>query len=174
MQEEMKAQFLKLENNSDDKKWVAEIVGEDPTFKLSRIFLPEVEKGVYAIFDGIYQIHGIHPGITPFNKEYCRVHHGHMQRNLSMQDVLQKVPELMAEEPRRNARIKYQIRGILEEITQAVDHELIRNNMEYQIEQLDNLEETKSLMATLSQLIKQKDQMIKHYQKLLTTEQGYE
>lgn len=167
MDQTFEYQLLTLSPNSDQKMWVAEIVGDDPVFRLKRAFLPEFEKGVYHIYDGVYQIHGIYPGITPFEKEYCQVVDGHMQRRIPVQDIYQKLDQIKAYEPVRMRRLKYQIQKILDEIGRQLDNELVQENISYQKDQLDNLEDSLQLTATLNQLIKQKDHMIRQYQKLL-------
>lgn len=68
MERRFSPNYLSLSPGEDDKKWVAEITGPDPNFRFKRVFLPEFEPGLYEIHDGLYQIHGLHPGITPFKK----------------------------------------------------------------------------------------------------------
>lgn len=161
------AQYLTLSPMPDEKMWVAEIAGDDPTFKLKRIFLPQIQPGVFEIYDGFYQVHGIYPDISPFNKEYCLVEDGHMQRHLQQWEVIQQLPKIKAAEPLRQERIKHQIKGILNEIYQKVKHELVFEDLMYQIDQLDSLENAEQLTGAFNQLIRQKDRMILQYKKAL-------
>lgn len=159
-----KGQFLTLTEMEDGKKWVAEIVGPDPTFGMKRIFLPEIEANVYELFDGIYQIHGIYPGITPFNKEYTQVKDGHMTRRLDYRLVRSLVPQLELEAPNRMARVKAQIKRTLAEINEALDHELVRESLMNQQDQLDDAEDQETLTHILSQLIRDRAKIIKHFE----------
>ncbi|WP_124059512.1 hypothetical protein [Vaginisenegalia massiliensis] len=158
-------QYLNLTPNEDNKKWVCEIVGEDPVFRFKRAFLPEMAEGQFAIYDGVYQIHGIYPGISPFNKEYCLVRDGHMQRHLTFSMVQECLPAILANQESIKERVKFQIKQQLAGIEEAVDHELVKEALEHQIDQLDDLTEISQLYACLAQLIKQKDSLIRQFQK---------
>lgn len=157
-------QFLTLSEMEDGKKWVAEIVGPDPTFGMKRIFQPEVEANVYELFDGIYQIHGIYPGITPFEKEYTQVKDGHMTRRLDYRWVRSIAPQLAMEAPARADRVRWQIKRILAEIQDHLDHELVRESLLSQQDQLQDVEEQETLTHILSQLIRDKAKIIKHFE----------
>lgn len=167
------AQYLTLSPMPDEKMWVAEIAGDDPTFRLKRIFLPQINPGVFEIYDGFYQVHGIYPGISPFEKEYCLVENGHMQRRLQQWEVIQQLPKIKAAEPLRQDRIKHQIKQLLKEIYQVVKHELVYEDLLYQVDQLDSLENSDQLMEALGQLIRQKDRMIEHYKKAIENYTDY-
>lgn len=162
--------YLTLTEQEDDKLWLAEIVDEDPTFRLKRLFLPAYEKGKYLLYDGVYQIHGVCDGITPFNKECCLIHQGKMQRYLAMSQVLSLLPAIKDFEGQRLQRIKSQIRQILAEIGQTADHPLIQENLDYQSQMVDDLDTSEAANACLTQLIKEKDRMITYYTQLLERE----
>ncbi|MCR8968543.1 hypothetical protein [Facklamia sp. 7083-14-GEN3] len=167
MNEEFKAQKLTLSPNSDEKMWVAEIVGDDPVYRLKRVFLPEFEKGVYHIYDGVYQIHGIYPGISPFNKEYCIVRQGHMQRKIPLKKIYQLLPQIQLQESSRMSRLKHQINEKLDTIGRELDHELVWQDIYYQKDQLDSLEDSQQLTLTLGQLIKHEEKMVDSYKKAI-------
>ena len=160
-----KPQILSLSPHEDGKQWVAEITGDDPIYRLKRIFLPEFEPGFYQIFDGVYQIHGIYPGISPFVKEYCVVHEGKMERRIPVQAVYRMIPQLKKYEEDRIQRIKHQIQTVFEEIIQEVDHEIVREAVIFQLESLDDVNDSGQLMQGLGQLLKQKTAMIQEYQR---------
>ncbi len=159
-----KPQILTLYEHDDGKKWVAELVGPDPNFKLKRDFLPEMSPNEYEIYDGFYQIHGTHPGITPFTKEYCRVDNGQMTRYLSFREMMQWIPQMEARTPQRILNIKAQIIHQLVLIGAEFDHYLIHDELMYQKEQVDFVDDPDQLRQALSQLIRQKPTMIKSYQ----------
>ncbi|MGF3113843.1 hypothetical protein ACQV2R_00430 [Facklamia sp. P12937] len=167
MNEEFKAQKLTLSPNSDEKMWIAEIVGEDPVYRLKRVFLPEFEKGTYHLYDGIYQIHGIYPGISPFSKEYCIVKHGHMQRKIPLETIYQLLPQIESQESRRKKRLKHQIIEKLNVIGKKLEHELVWRDIDYQKDQLDSLENSQQLTLTLGQLIKQEEKIVDSYKKAI-------
>ncbi|MCZ0717399.1 hypothetical protein [Aerococcus kribbianus] len=160
-------QYLTLHGDKDGKKWVAEITGEDPTFKLKRTFLPEINPNTYAIYDGYYQIYGQCPGISPFEKEYCWVIDGHMHRHLSFRQVLGQLDQIKALDDQRTERIKVQIKAVLDAIANELDHELVDQDMAFQKESIDFMDDFDALAAGYSQLIKQKEQMIQRYQNKL-------
>lgn len=157
-------QYLYLEGDQEGKKWVAEIIDEDPTFRLKRMFLPEIKTGTFAIYDGFYQIYGQHPGISPFVKEYCRVEQGHMQRRLAFYEVVNHLPAIKAAEPQRIQHLKEQIFQVLAEILQAVDHEMVQEDLMYLKEQVEDVGDSQSLNSGLAQLLKNKELMIADYQ----------
>lgn len=161
--QEFVPQYLDLMPGEDGKVWVAEIAGDDAIYKLKRVFLPQIKEGVYEIFDGAYQIHGIHPGITPFNKEYCLVNHGHMERRVPFGSMIEILPYLKQYEPVRCQRIKFQITEQLQSIRNLLNHDLVTEDIHYMIDQLDDLEGSQELTQTLTQLIKRKPQMIEDY-----------
>lgn len=144
---------------------MAELVGPDPTFKLKRDFLPETYANEYELFDGFYQIHGTHPGITPFTKEYCRVDNGQMTRYLSFREMLAWIPQMESLKPRRVQNIKGQIIRQLDEISGKFDNYLINDEIMYQKEQVDFVDDPDQLRQALSQLVRQKPKMIKNYEK---------
>lgn len=162
-------QKLTLFPHEDEKKWVAEITGDDPTFKLKRTFLPEIAPNTYDIYDGYYQIHGIHPGITPFAKEYCVVEQGHMQRHLTLPQVLRQVEAIKAKEPERVERIKAQLIQQFDDIDAAVDHELVHEDLLFQKEQLDMMDDFDQLAQAYQQLLRQKKTMIQRYRDQVAT-----
>ncbi|MGX7108055.1 hypothetical protein [Facklamia miroungae] len=167
MNEEFKAQKLTLTPNNDGKMWIAEITGEDSVYRLKRVFLPEFESGVYHLYDGVYQIHGIHAGISPFNKEYCIVSNAHMQRSVSGQEIYRLLPKIKLYEEQRKIRLKHQIHEKLDEIGKALDHELVWQDIEYQKDQLDSLEDSQQLTLTLGQLIRREEDLIHSYSKAI-------
>lgn len=164
--DKIKPQILTLYEHEDGKKWVAELVGADPIYKLKRDFLPEIEPNTYELFDGFYQIHGIHPGITPFTKEYCRVINGQMTRYLSFREMLGWIPQMEALMLVRMANIKEQIIGQLDSVNAQFDHYLIQDEIMYQKEQVDLVDDAAQLNQILAQLIRQKPRMIKNFQEL--------
>ncbi|MFL2144172.1 hypothetical protein [Ruoffia sp. FAM 20857] len=160
----LKPQYLQLQPSAaDEKRWVAEITGDDPTFILSREFQPEIEPGVWAMYDGWYQIHGQTPGITPFQKEYVRVLDGKMTRRLDFRFVKEHVPQIKAAEPERKERLKHQIISVFNEIKAEVPHELVDEAIMQQQEDLDMVETSQELLGGLKVLLKQKDRIIKSY-----------
>lgn len=160
-------QYLELQAADDGKVWVAEIIDEDKSFGLKRIFLPQVQPGVYEMFDGAYQINGIHPGITPFKKEYCLINKGHMERRVPFGSIIEILPYLKKFENERKRRIEFQIRTILKDIAAEFNHEQVNEEINYMQEQLQDLETSEQLMATFAQLLKRKDAIIKSYQQKL-------
>lgn len=162
---EVKPQLLQLlPYGEDEKRWVAEITGDDPTFRLKREFLAEESAGWYAIYDGYYQMHGQCPGISPFIKEYCLVKAGHMHRHVSFSEVMANLPAIKAAEPVRMAWLRHQIAATLDEIKQAVADEQIEEVIDRQKEDIDTVETSEQLRAGLAQLLKQKDSIIKKLQ----------
>lgn len=157
-------QYLYLEGDQEGKKWVAEIIDEDPTFRLKKMFLPEIKTNTFAIYDGVYQIYGQHPGITPFVKEYCQVKKGHMQRRLAFYQVVNQLPVIKAAEPLRVQHFKEQIFLQLDEIANQCDHDLVREDIQYLKEQVDDVSDSQSLNGGLAQLLKNKERMIVDYQ----------
>lgn len=157
------AQKLYLQPHEDEKLWVAEITGPDPTFKLKRNFLPQIAPNEFAIYDGYYQLHGIHPGITPFTKEYCIVQDGKMQRGLRAGHMLEQLPAIQAMQPLRVERLRFQIRKLLDEIADEVQHERVAEDILYQKEELGLVEDIDQLYGALATLIRQKDRMIQTY-----------
>lgn len=164
------SQRLTLHPNDDEKKWVAEITGEDPAFKLKRTFLPEIEPNTYEIYDGFYQIHGTCPGVTPFQKEYCVVENGHMQRRWHFGQVMQKLDTIKAMEPQRIQRVKQQLNTQLDAIKAALNDERVDEDIMYQKEQIDMMDEFDQLASAYSQLMKQKKDIIKRYEEQLANQ----
>lgn len=146
---------------------MAELVGPDPTFKLQRDFLPEMSENHYELFDGFYQIHGTHPGITPFTKEYCRVENGEMTRYLSFRKMLAWIPQMQALEPVRYEQVKSQIVRIFDEMADELDHPWVRESIMYQKEDIDLAENSQELRRALNQLIRQRPSIIKQYKEKL-------
>lgn len=173
MERRFSPNYLSLSPGEDDKKWVAEITGPDPKFRFKRVFLPEFEPGLYEIHDGLYQIHGLHPGITPYKKEYCMVNRGHMERRVPYGSVIEALPYIQAYEPQRQERIREQITYILNQIKKELDHELVNEDISYMQENLQDLNDSQVLTETLSQLLKRKDSMIKQYQQRLKNYHHY-
>lgn len=162
----MKAQRLHLMPNvQDEKRWVAEITGEDPTYKLKRDFQPEETEGVWEIYDGWYQIHGTANGVSPFTKEYVHVKEGRMLRHLPFPYVLQHLDEIKAAEPARMERMRKQIYIILNEIKKAVPYEPIEEEIERQKEECDMCDDSEQLLGALSTLKKRRESMITEYKK---------
>lgn len=164
----MRPQYLNLMANEEDgKRWVAEITGEDPTFKLKRDFQPEISSGVWEMYDGWYQIYGIVAGITPFQKEYVRVKDGKMTRRLSFRYVLEHLPEIKASEPERMERLKFQNKTLLDEIKEAVPDDMVSEEIERQKDEMDFMDSSEQLLEGLKALIKRKDGIIKEYKKVV-------
>lgn len=162
---EIKPQMLQLQpNKTDDKCWVAEITGDDPTFRLKREFLLEDSAGWYAIYDGYYQIHGECPGVSPFTKEYCVVQDGHMRRYLNSREVMASLPQIIAAEPVRMGRLRHQILEVLDEIKTACPHEQVEEAIDRQKEDIDMVDTSEQLRAGLAQIKKQKEDIIKQLQ----------
>lgn len=161
----MEPQRLQLLPNEDEKRWVAEITGEDKVFRLKRDFQPEEGDGIWEIYDGWYQIHGQAPGVTPFQKEYVHVKNGRMLRHLSFGYMVQQLEEIKAAEPARMERLKRQIFRVLDDIKVAAPYEPVEEAIERQKEDCEMIEESGPLLAALTTLKKQKDTMIKEYQK---------
>lgn len=170
-EQEFTPQYLTLSPGEDGKVWVAEIIGDDPVYRLKRIFLPEVEPGVFEIYDGYYQIHGIYPGISPFQKEYCKVINGHMERRIPVRYFYQEIEKIKSLDDQRLARLKYQINQHLQEIAQQLDHPWVSEEISYQLDQVDSLSDVEMANAGLSQLLQRKDSIIKHYHKSLELRQ---
>lgn len=171
----MKPQILQLmPNTSDEKRWVAEITGEDPTFKLKRDFQPDDPEGVWEIYDGWYQIHGQAQGVSPFNKEYVHVKDGRMTRHLHFRVVLAHLEEIKAAEPIRMERMRKQIYKILNEIKQAAPYEPVEEAMERQKEECDLTDEPDQLLGAIAVLKKRKTSIIKDYQKTFENYQEWE
>lgn len=166
-EQEFSPQYLTLSPGEDGKAWVAEIIGDDPVYRLKRIFLPEVEPGVYEIYDGYYQVHGIYPGISPFQKEYCKVVHGHMERRIPVRSFYQEINQIKSLNDQRLARLKFQIHQQLAEIDQALDHEWVSEDIAYQRDQVDSLSDVEMANAGLSQILQRKKVIIDHYRKAL-------
>lgn len=156
-----------LAHETDDKKWVAEITGEDPVYKLQRSFLRESTENEYVLYDGYYQIYGIHPGITPFDKEYCRVSQGQMTRYLTYQQVLQALPEIIARSHERVERYQKLIITGLDEMAQQLDHELITEEIQYQKEEVLFNQDEQELKQAYDFFNSQRPKMIKQYQERL-------
>lgn len=162
---ELKPQYLQLlPNEQDEKKWVAEITGEDKVYRVKRDFQPE-EDGIWEVYDGWYQIHGQAPGVTPFNKEYVHVKDGRMLRHLPFRTVIQHLDEIKAAEPQRMARMRKQIYKMLDEIKTAAPYQPVEEAMERQKEECDMVDEPEQLLNALAILKKRKKIMIKEYQK---------
>lgn len=149
----------------DEKRWLAEITGEDETFVLKRDFQPEIRPGVWEIYDGWYQIHGQFPGITPFEKEYVLVQNGQMSRHLGFRYMVQALPHIKAYEEKRKERLAYQINQILDEIHEAAPYEGVEEALLSQKEDMSMVETSSELVNGLRILLKQKDAIIKRYQK---------
>lgn len=147
----------------DEKRWLAEITGDDETFVLKRDFQPELKPGVWQIFDGWYQIHGQFPGISPFEKEYVIVQDGHMMRHLDFRYMINELPKIKAYEEQRKHRLIYQITTILDEIVAEAPYEGVEEAMLEQKEAMSMVETSSELLNGLSILLKQKDQMIKRF-----------
>lgn len=161
----MKPQYLQLEPNpTDEKRWVAEITGEDKVYRVKRDFQPE-EGGVWEIYDGWYQIHGQAPGVTPFQKEYVHVKNGRMLRHLPFSYILQHLEEIKAAEPERMERMRKQIYLILDEIKAAVPYQPVEEAMERQREECDLCDEPEQLLGALATIKKRKAALIKEYEK---------
>lgn len=160
----LKPQYLKLEAHEDGKYWVAEIIGDDTVYRLQRAFIPEIEKGLYEIYDGYYQIHGLHPGITPFTKEYCIVQNGHMERRIPVQRFYQEIQAIKDLEGVRLPRVKQQIKDQFQSIIDEIDQDWIRDEMDYQWDQVEMMTDSAQAIAGLSQLIHSKDKIIARYQ----------
>lgn len=165
-------QRLALTPQSDGKMWVAELIGPDPTYRFQRIFLPEIEEGVFLIYDGIYQIYGCHPQVSPFNKEYCRVVNGHMERRLDPRRLQALLPEMVAREDQRRDRIKQMIRGKLEEVKTAFPHEQVNEAIDHQIDYLNEVEGSAALMQAYHQVNRQLPMMIADYQRQIQMMRG--
>lgn len=165
-------QLLTLLPHDDGKMWVAELIGPDETYRYQRLFLQEKEEGVFEIYDGIYQIHGRHPEVSPFNKEYCRVMHGHMERRLDPIQLNALLPEMLAGEHKRKERIKSMIWDQLQEIKQAVPHEQVAEAIDYQLDYLDDLEDSPALMKAYQQIARQMPMIIADYQRKIQGMRG--
>lgn len=162
----MKAQRLFLmPSEQDEKRWVAEITGEDKVFRVKRDFQPEISEGQWDIYDGWYQIHGTANGVSPFTKEYVHVKEGRMLRHLPFSYVLGHLEEIKAAQPQRMERMRKQIYAILNEIKLAVPYEPVEEAIERQKEDCDMCDEPEQLLVALSTLLKRKEAMIKEYQK---------
>lgn len=161
----MKVNYLKMMPHPEDgKSWLAELTDEDPTFRLKREFQPEIENGVWDIYDGFYQVHGQVANITPFHKEYVRVKDGKMQRRLDVRYMLGHLAEIKAFEDQRLDRIKHQIKLELEDIYKQAPYEAVLLSIEKQKDDLDMVENSSQALGGLAQLRKQKDYIIKQFQ----------
>ncbi|WP_373786295.1 hypothetical protein [Jeotgalibaca porci] len=162
----MKPQILHLmPNTTDEKRWVAEITGEDPTFKLKRDFQPDGPEGVWEIYDGWYQIHGQATGVSPFNKEYVHVKNGRMLRHLNFRYVLAHLEDIKAAEPERMERMRKQIYVMLDEIKREAPYQPVEEAMERQKEDCNMTDEPDQLLGAIAILKKRKNAMIKEYHK---------
>lgn len=168
----MQSHYLELSPHEDGKRWIAEITGPDEAFGLKREFQPEITPGVYQIFDGYYQIHGIFPGITPFQKEYVIVQDGQMTRRVSYQVIRQNIPAIVAYTPQRKERLIYQIKEQFKEIYEAAPYYFVQEELLQQEESLGMVDTSEALLQGLTTILKQKDQMIAYYQK--AHEAGYD
>lgn len=172
--EGLKPQILHLlPNTTDEKRWVAEITGEDPTFKLKRDFQPDSPEGVWEIYDGWYQIHGQAAGVSPFNKEYVHVKDGRMLRHLNFRYVLAHLDEIKASEPERMERMRKQIYAMLDEIKREAPYQPVEEAMERQKEDCDMTDEPDQLLAAITILKKKKAAMIKEYQEVFANYQEW-
>lgn len=148
----------------DEKRWVAEITGDDETFVLKRDFQPEIRTGVWELFDGWYQIHGQFPGISPFQKEYVLIQNGHMTRHLDFRYMIRELPRIKAYEDQRKERLIYQINKEFDDIYEQAPYEGVEEALIRQKEDLSMIETSSELLSGLDVLLKQKDQIIKQYQ----------
>ena len=148
----------------DEKRWMAEITGDDETFVLKRDFQPEIRPGVWEIYDGWYQIHGQFPGISPFEKEYVLVQNGQMTRHLDFRYMISALPQIKAYEEQRKERLAYQITKILDEIYEAVPYDGVSDAILSQKEDMSMVESSSELVKGLANILKQKDDIIKKYQ----------
>lgn len=163
----MKMNFLYLNpSQADEKRWVAEITGEDPTYKLKRSFQPEHQPGVWAMYDGWYQIHGQVVGITPFQKEYVRIQNGKMTRRLPFRQVMADLPAIIAFEPQRIERLRHQINLELNDIIQQAPFDRVLIEMEQQKDEVSMVDSSDELLGGLTVLKKRKPMMIHHYKEL--------
>lgn len=167
-------QKLVLTTHDDEKKWVAEIIGEDPQFKVRRYFLKEVSEGYYPIYDGVYQIYGKCDGITPFQKEYCIVQEGKMRRRLQFYEVMQYLPWIISETSHRVARLKHDIEQILDEILVELEADFLREEIFYQKEQLSFEEDEVTLRYALDKLNVEKETMIETYKRAQAKREEHE
>ena len=164
----MKPNILQLlPRSADEKRWVAEITGEDPTYHLKRSFVQEEGEGVWEIYDGWYQIHGECPGVTPFSKEYVLVKEGRMHRHIPYRVVLGHLEEIKAMGPQRMERMRRQIYAILDEIKREVDYEPLDEGIERQKEDVDMADDPDQLHNALNLLKKRKKEYIKQYLKTI-------
>lgn len=147
----------------DNKCWVAEIVDRDPTFKLKRAFQPEVKPGVWAMYDGWYQIHGDVAGITPFQKEYVRILDGKMTRRVPYKQVLGDLEAIIAFEPQRIERLRHQISVVLDDIMAQAPYDRVLLDMSHQKDELSLVDSSDELLAGLRTILKRKDPIIKRY-----------
>ncbi|UUX33591.1 hypothetical protein [Fundicoccus culcitae] len=163
----MQVNYLHLTPSfSDNKCWVAEITDRDPTFKLKRAFQPETTPGVWAMYDGWYQIHGDVVGITPFQKEYVRISGGKMTRRVPYQDVLEAVDAIIAYEPERIERLRHQITLVLDEIIAAAPFDRVLLDMSHQKDELSMVDSSEELLNGLRTILKRKDAIIQRYKDL--------
>ena len=131
----------------DEKRWMAEITGDDETFVLKRDFQPEIR-----------------PGISPFEKEYVLVQNGQMTRHLDFRYMISALPQIKAYEEQRKERLAYQITKILDEIYEAVPYDGVSDAILSQKEDMSMVETSSELVKGLANILKQKDDIIKKYQ----------
>ena len=87
-----------------------------------------------------------------------------MQRRLAFYEVVNHLPAIKAAEPQRIQHLKEQIFQVLAEILQAVDHEMVQEDLMYLKEQVEDVGDSQSLNSGLAQLLKNKERMIADYQ----------
>ncbi|MBG9983927.1 hypothetical protein HYO62_03385 [Aerococcaceae bacterium DSM 111022] len=90
---------------------------------------------------------------------------GRMTRYLSFREMLGWIPQMESLKPRRVKNIKGQIYRQLDEISGKFDNYLITDEIMYQKEQVDFVDDPDQLRQALSQLVRQKPKMIKTYEK---------
>ncbi|AMB98501.1 hypothetical protein AWM75_00175 [Aerococcus urinaehominis] len=153
---------LKLAPLSEDSRaWLAEITDEDPTFKLRRDFQPEIRPGVWQIYDGYYQINGLYPGISPFIKEYVVVKDGRMTRQVPYRQILAALDEIKAMENQRKDRLRQQISQILDTFYDQAPCQEVEEMIIQQKDEMAMADTSQELLAGLTSLLKQKDQISK-------------